>query len=293
MASSSDEKTSWYFAIGSMMHPQSLEHRNVIPLESHASEIMDHRIYFFSSIGFAEAIPAQGQTFHGVMHLVNEPTMQNLDKLEQGYRRTTAMARRYDTNELVECQVYTRDPNTERSPQVDKPPFQRYKEIMIQGAEHFGVDADYIAFLKNHPHQPRRQPAEFQSIGEVPEGAETMTLEQVKEYNGMNGKPLYCTVNGKVMECLADPESEEFMFTMGLVKAHGQVYDISLGKLQYDTYYGAPEKLYDFTHEHSAYIEDLLCQIVSSNEAQGKAWKIICHFDQKWKNATGDEYVST
>jgi len=55
------------------------------------------------------------------------------------YTRTAAKARhQYDTNEIIDCHVYTRDLNQDNVPHVDKPPQeQRYKEIMIAGVEYY------------------------------------------------------------------------------------------------------------------------------------------------------------
>ncbi len=55
-----DEDTVWYFAIGSMINPNSLANRSLSPLVSVPGEALDHKIYFFGSSGFAEAIPAVG-----------------------------------------------------------------------------------------------------------------------------------------------------------------------------------------------------------------------------------------
>lgn len=61
-----------------------------------------------------------------------------LDQIENGYTRVPAKVRLYD-NTIIESSVYTRPNAKERGVQVDKPPTERYIDIMIRGAKHFGV----------------------------------------------------------------------------------------------------------------------------------------------------------
>ena len=179
--------TFWYFAIGSMMNPRSVANRGLDVKESKPAELIDHKIYFFGSMGMAEAIAEKGQSFHGVLHRVDQATMAKLDKIENGYVRKNAKARLYDGT-CVDCTVYARD-NVERGKDIDKPPSQRYLEIMMAGAKHFGVNADYIKFLENHENVPRRQPHEFESFP-VPEGLPEFTREQVDAADGKDGRDI-------------------------------------------------------------------------------------------------------
>jgi hypothetical protein len=41
-------------------------------MESKPAELLDHKLYFFSKAGVAEAIPSKGDSFHGVLHKVNK-----------------------------------------------------------------------------------------------------------------------------------------------------------------------------------------------------------------------------
>lgn len=53
------------------MNPVSLSNREIFPIESWPAEILDFKIYFFGLMGMAEAVPEEGQTFHGVLHKVS------------------------------------------------------------------------------------------------------------------------------------------------------------------------------------------------------------------------------
>ena len=59
--------TFWYFAIGSMMSPKSMENRNIVPLKSAPAELFDYDLKFFGGMGFGEAVHKPGASFHGVL----------------------------------------------------------------------------------------------------------------------------------------------------------------------------------------------------------------------------------
>ena len=190
------ERTFWYFAIGSMMNPISLSNRKLVPKESKPAELLDHRLYFFGSLGMAEAIADEGYSFHGVLHKMDEATMAELDKIEFGYTRKDGIAKLYDGS-TVPCTVYARE-GKERGPHIDKPPTQRYLEIMMMGAKHFGVVQSHIDYLNYHEQQKRHLPHEFEGYY-VPPGTPMMTYEEVERMDGQDGRPLANIINGKVL----------------------------------------------------------------------------------------------
>lgn len=57
----------WYFAIGAMMNPMSVRNRNIEPLASAPGELLGFELKFFGPMGFAEAVPCPGASFHGVL----------------------------------------------------------------------------------------------------------------------------------------------------------------------------------------------------------------------------------
>ena len=64
---SNKSNTFWYFAIGSMMSPKSMENRNIVPLTSAPAELFDYELKFFGGMGFGEAVNKPGASFHGVL----------------------------------------------------------------------------------------------------------------------------------------------------------------------------------------------------------------------------------
>ncbi len=80
-----------------------------------------------------------------------------LDKIESLYTRAPAKVKLYDGS-IVEASVYTRPNAQARNPEVDKAPTERYIDIMVRGAIHFGVQQSYIDWLKSLEVQPRIKP---------------------------------------------------------------------------------------------------------------------------------------
>lgn len=91
-----------------MMNPVSLANRGLYPEESMPAELLDHKIYFFGSMGMAEAIPAEGKSFHGVLHKMTLEQMTALDKIEVGYDRCDGKVRLYDDTVIDGVTVYCR-----------------------------------------------------------------------------------------------------------------------------------------------------------------------------------------
>ena len=94
--------------------------------------------------------------------------------------------------------IYVLDPAKSRPAGEDKPPSERYIDIITQGCQHFGVKQEYIDKLKSHEQQKRKDPADYQKLV-VPDGVPTMTMDDVKAADGKEGRPLYTTSNGKVL----------------------------------------------------------------------------------------------
>lgn len=274
----------WYFAIGAMMNPVSIKARGVTPIESKPGQLLDYEIYFFGKEGFAEAVEEAGKSFHGVLHRLDKKMMDTLDAIEHSYVRKLGQVRLYDTDELVEVNVYSRPNSTkERDSSVDNPPQQRYIEIMVEGCEYYGVKKEYIDFLKNHDQIPRPMPNEFKSFGQVPDDVPSKHKEEILKCNGAQGAPLWITVNSMVLECDADRESEHFKYFQKTSDKFGRALEMFLSHIIYDPKYGMPDNLEGFTREHSAYIEDWFCRYLEG-EGFRDLWRVVGRFDQKYKD---------
>ncbi|KDO33789.1 hypothetical protein SPRG_01668 [Saprolegnia parasitica CBS 223.65] len=243
----SDESHVWYFAIGSMMNPISLSNRGLAPVESHPAEVLDYTLQFFGAAGMAEAVPEVGASFHGVLHKMTSTEMQVLDQLESTYVRVPAKTRLYD-GRLIDATIYGRDAaKVAAMGQNDKPPSERYIEIMVRGCEHYGVAASHIALLKSVPFVPRKTPSEFVSVP-VPDGVPTFTQEELRAGTG-------------VREYIGSPD---FAMYNNMLRMAGQPMEPLIAKMLYDPKYGCPSTLQEFTREHCACIEDMTMQNFSS-----------------------------
>lgn len=80
----------------------------------------------------AAAKPAEGKSFHGVLHKMTDEEMIALDKIEATVSRTIAKAKMYDGT-IVDCTCYSNPPKVDPSGATteDMPPTERYVDIMI------------------------------------------------------------------------------------------------------------------------------------------------------------------
>ena len=201
-----------YFAIASMMKPTSLKGREITPIRSQPAMLVDYKLRFFGTMGYAEAVACPGyRGFHGVVHTVSEHDMKILNDIEHIYTPTIAAAELYD-GETIPVTVYCGSKENEET--NDRMPQERYLDIMIEGAQHFGVKQEYIDFLRSLEYEPRPKPEEFLSFGSTPSNVPTMSLNEVMKQDGEDGRPLYAIVNGKVLEIVNPTPERSFLFRM-------------------------------------------------------------------------------
>lgn len=245
----------YYFAIGSMMNPISLQGRNLKPLESFPGEILDYNLGFFGTMGMAAAYAEEGKSFHGVVHKMTIEDKEVLDDIERGYIKEIANVRCYDGN-ILQCQVYCKSESHTHFKE-NCPPTERYLEILIDGCIHYKVDESHIKYLKSLPFQPRTLPQDFKNISmfESLEGLPTWTSEDIAKGNGKDGNPLYFSINGKVREFHGDPA--KFFLYHVILRAAGGSMELMMNKVLYEPKYGLHDSFKTITREHAAYLENL------------------------------------
>jgi len=247
-----------YFAIGAMLNPVSLRLRNIHPVSSRPAKLPRFRLHFFGEAGMAEALPAEGSCLHGVIHVLSDDEAHRLDVIEAGYDKHYAKAVTYDGTD-VEVFVYCRkDENIERGEDHDNPPSERYLQILSEGAEHFGVDPEYINFLQSHPFEPRTKPNEYLSFdlpGPTTE-IKTYSKEEIEQADGKDGRPFMASINGKVIRAM---HSHDELVVQRWVNLGVNHFELVLSKNLYDPQYGEPPtRLEKFTRDHCACIEDFI-----------------------------------
>ena len=98
-------------------------------------------------MGMAEIIPKQGATCQGVCHSLKEDDFEGMDKLE-AVPRTMIKVKLYDGT-TVDATVYLRSPDSKRGPEIDKPPTERFIDILVEGARFHRLDKSHINYLRS------------------------------------------------------------------------------------------------------------------------------------------------
>jgi len=245
----------WYFSIGAMMNPTSLKGRGLVPVESVPAELMDFELGFFGPAGMAAAIATPEKSFHGVLHRMTAPHMVVLDKIETGYIRTPAQARLYDGS-MRDCSVYTENKEGnkigDKSPD-NKPPAERYIDILCEGCAHFGVKPEYVEWLRSQPFVPRKPPEELLTF-DVPADTPTWTLEDVARGGSDEGPPFYWAINGKVLEYTGPPNGTPYQFVKNTYAGRDIAFPLS--QILYDPKHGLPSSPAEVTQERKNELED-------------------------------------
>lgn len=255
MAVAGDAAHVWYFAIGSMMNPTSLKARGLVPLESFPAELLDFELMFIGKQGMAAAQAVPGKSFHGVLHLMSEKHMCVLDEIERGYVRQPAQARLYDGTPR-ECTVYTKsDAYQSSGSAVDMPPTERYRDILCEGAEHFGVKPHHVEWIQSQPFQPRKRPEELVKF-EVPADLPVWTRADVDRGSAANGPPYYWEINGKVLKYVGPSEGLEFDFVKKIYAGNDVAFRMATNL--YDPKHGLPASPAEVSQERRDEVEDYI-----------------------------------
>jgi hypothetical protein len=93
-----------------------------------------------------EIIPKEGNVLPGVVHELTEDCFTTMDKLENSPR--TVVNATLQSGETVEAYVYLRKEGTVRNKDVDKPPTERYIEILVEGARFHRLPKEHINYLR-------------------------------------------------------------------------------------------------------------------------------------------------
>lgn len=259
-----EEHFLWYFAIASMMNPVSLHAREIVPIESKPSEIIDYKLRFVGSSGMAEASFSSGSSFHGVAHKLTTEDMKKLDSIESAYDRKPAIIQMY-SGERVNGWVYSNKEGLSGLSGLpmgneDGLPSQRYIEIMVEGCKYFGIQKAYIDQLQSIKCVPRPSPADFATF-QVPSEVPTWTMVDVLAGNGNGDNPIYFSLNGKVIEYIGSRDG--FVGSMMVNRFAGRSVDLANARMLYDPKYGLPETLEAITREHAAYRESVIYNLLN------------------------------
>jgi len=142
------------FAYGSNMDWAQMHERCSSAEFICTAKLKNHRLAFTRKsknrgCGVSDVLPAEGQAVWGVVYQIPEAEMAGLDKKEginsKSYvRRVGTVDRDGDESMPISVQIYFAAPQ-------DNPPLpnQEYKDLIMNGARHWNLPAEYIAELEN------------------------------------------------------------------------------------------------------------------------------------------------
>ena len=90
----------WYFAIGSMMNPTSMQLRNLFPRRSKPGILHGWSLVFRGPGGMGDIKEDPEGSFHGILHELTTAEFKHLDTIEGLYLRTAVTVLDYEGNNV-------------------------------------------------------------------------------------------------------------------------------------------------------------------------------------------------
>jgi len=266
----------WYFTTGSMMNPVLLEGRGLKSLESMPAQLLDFKLQFLGTSGFAANIPEIGTRTHGVLHLLPPEAMEQINEEERGYDRMAGTAIAYDGS-AIGCTVYVVNLRNLSEHEAEKiahsqPPAERYIDRLVEGARHYGCAPDFIAWLRAQPFIPRKPVDQLASLAtkDVSSAWSVKDLETCK--NPAEGDPWCIGLNGKVLQYIGPVDGKA---KKRLMAWSGEDVTLRLAREMYDPKYGMPRTSADISPELALVQEDKLITAWGGKQAFLKAFCLI------------------
>jgi gamma-glutamylcyclotransferase (GGCT)/AIG2-like uncharacterized protein YtfP len=153
-----------YFAYGSNLEPEQMQHRCPGHTVVGLAELRDHRLAFPLTShdwggGVASVVTAHGQSVWGMVFDLTDADLEALDRYE-GYRGRDDQHSLYDRETVTVELVRADDGSFPRRlrPLIylaraanPSPPSRRYLDAIVKGAKHHRLPDDYIARLMATP----------------------------------------------------------------------------------------------------------------------------------------------
>lgn len=139
----------YYFAYGSNMNWEQMQRRCPSSQFFCVGKLPDYRFAIarhsrLRDCGTANIFYEKGSEVWGIVYDVSDPDLNTLDGFEDGYQRQHLIIRpANDRHQPLEALVYIA-PKEDMPP----PPNAEYKQLMLKGARHWGLPAEYRAMLE-------------------------------------------------------------------------------------------------------------------------------------------------
>jgi hypothetical protein len=182
-----------------------------------------------------------------------------LDKLEYVYKRVAVQVRTYD-DRLISAWAYQWD---EAKLSLSPPhalPSERYVDIIAQGCEHYGVDAEHVRWLRSLPHEPRKRVDEYRKIPSPPD--REISEAELAANNGKHGAALWISINGKVLMFAEDPadnKDAQVQWDLHSARYGGQDATFFLSCVIYEPRYAVPTDYASMSSDLRGWAEELFC----------------------------------
>jgi len=161
----------WYFAYGSNMQPATFAgRRGIAATRAVPARLVGWQLVFDKppilpmGQGMGNAVAATGAVLFGVAYAITPEDLAHVDLTEgvliENYRRVAVEIEPLDGGAPFEAWTLTSDRRD-----ATLLPSQRYMALLIDGAEHHGLPAEYVAWLRAHP-----------AVAESPESAVARSL---------------------------------------------------------------------------------------------------------------------
>jgi cation transport regulator ChaC len=141
----------WYFAYGSNLDPDTfLGRRRMRPTETRTGCLHGYRLVFDLAVGrgeraVANLAPDSAARVHGVAYAIGRSQAWWLDRTEgvpRSYRRV-GVSLHAGGGEVLDGFTYVSERRT-----PGRKPSARYLNLLLRGARHHGLPADYVAWLR-------------------------------------------------------------------------------------------------------------------------------------------------
>jgi len=149
----SERMAMWSFGYGSNMDVKALQAKKHVKVIEHTPAVLpDYKLAFtikamtYSEPAYASVKKMSGQEVHGVAFLMDEESLEELDRTERGYNKATVTLKAYDGRDLEGFVYVPKEEKTE-----EYLPSKRYLGVLCKGAKQAGLNSDYIEKLEKLP----------------------------------------------------------------------------------------------------------------------------------------------
>jgi hypothetical protein len=216
-------------------------------------------------------------SFHGILHLLTHAEFAHLDTIEGIYRRTPVKVTTYD-GKIVDAFAYKMDQSRLDKSMPDALPGERYIDIIMRGARHFGVKEEYIEKLRQQPVVPRKKPSEYRRIQTPPwKIIPKSVFEAAKGAPEFDPAfPMMVCVNGKVLSWVDPPDNpqQKMMYDWSRQRYAGANVSLAVCKTLYEPIYPLPTTYEAMPAEMKAWAEELFVGFTSRFGATQEGMKL-------------------